>query len=111
MLEERDLEGVRALRNDPTTWRNLTDVRLITAPMQERWFAKISEATDRAYFVVCYAARPDRNRRCDEIAGETQPADRCDIAPELAGHKYGSLARSILTYCFDFLHLPRVCCS
>jgi RimJ/RimL family protein N-acetyltransferase len=111
VLEQQDLEGVRALRNDPTTWGNLTDVRLITAPMQERWFAKISEATDRAYFVVC-----DHEHdligivRCDEIDRVNRSIRiGCDIVPKLRGQKYGSRVYDLmLRYCFDFLNMHRV---
>ena len=34
VVEPHDLDRIRRLRNDPSTWINLTDVQLITAPME-----------------------------------------------------------------------------
>ena len=111
VVEKRDLEAIRALRNDPSTWVNLTDVHMISEPMQERWFAKISEASSLGYFVVS----DDEHDfigivRCDEI----DPTNRsmrigCDIVPELRGRKYGSrVYELLLKYCFDFLNMHRL---
>lgn len=111
VVEKRDLEAIRALRNDSTTWVNLTDVRLITEPMQERWFERISEAANLRYFVVC----DDEHQflgivRCDEI-DQTNRSMRigCDIVPGLRGRGYGSRVYDLLLkYCFDFLNMHRL---
>jgi RimJ/RimL family protein N-acetyltransferase len=111
VVEKRDLEAMRALRNDPSTWVNLTDIHLITEPMQERWFAKISEAANLRYFAVSDDAHDFIGIvRCDEI-DTTNRSIRigCDIVPELRRQKYGSRVYDLmLKYCFDFLNMHRV---
>jgi RimJ/RimL family protein N-acetyltransferase len=111
VVERRDLEAIRALRNDPTTWMNLTDVHLITEPMQERWFARISESTTQRYFAVA----DDEHDfigivRCDEIDATNRSIRiGCDIVPNLRRRKYGSRVYDLmLKYCFDFLNMHRV---
>ncbi len=111
VVELRDLERIRALRNDQSTWIQLTDVNFISAPAQERWFAKISEATDRKYFVV-----HDANCefigivRCDEIDRLNRSVRvGCDIVPELRGQGYGSRVYDLLLkYWFDFMNMHRL---
>jgi RimJ/RimL family protein N-acetyltransferase len=111
VIESRDLEHMRLLRNDPTTWINLTDVSLITAPMQETWFARVREATDRMYFAI----GDDEHDfigivRCDEIDRPNRSVRiGCDIIPELRGRHYGSRTYDLLLkYCFDFLNMHRI---
>jgi RimJ/RimL family protein N-acetyltransferase len=111
VVEPRDLESMRALRNDPSTWINLTDVRLITAPMQERWFARIAEAADRKYFIVSDAEHDFIGIvRCDEMDHVNRSMRiGCDIAPELRGKRYGSRVFDLLLkYSFDFLNMHRL---
>ena len=111
VVEARDLEHMRALRNDPTTWINLTDVGLITASRQETWFARVVDATDRMYFVI----GDDEHDfigivRCDEIDRVNRSIRvGCDIVPELRGRHFGSRTYDLLlNYCFEFLNMHRV---
>lgn len=111
VVEKEDLEFIRALRNDPTTWINLTDVRLITAPQQVKWFERIAEAADRRYFVVADEQHAFAGLvRCDEIDHLNRSMRiGCDIVPELRGQRYGSrVYDAMLKYCFDFLNMHRV---
>lgn len=111
VVEERDLEKMRALRNDPTTWMNLSDVTLITSLQQERWFERIAVATDRMYFAIGDAERDFLGIvRCDEI-DRTNRSIRigCDIVPELRGRGYGSRTYDLmLKYGFDYLNMHRL---
>jgi RimJ/RimL family protein N-acetyltransferase len=111
VVEPRDLEAIRSLRNDPTTWVNLTDVRLITGPMQEAWFTKTAQASDRKYFVVGDEAHDFIGIvRCDEIDHLNRSMRvGCDIAPKLRGQRYGSRVYDLLLkYCFDYLNMHRL---
>lgn len=111
VIESHDLEKIRALRNAPSTWINLTDIHMVSSSKQEHWFAKIAEATDRKYFVVF-----DKEHefigvvRCDEIDHLNRSIRiGCDIVPELRGQHYGSRTYDLmLKYCFDFLNMHRV---
>ena len=110
-VERFDLEKMRALRNDFSTWINLTDIQLINVVAQERWFSTISESRDRKYFVVC-----DKEHdfigivRCDEIDHLNRSMRiGCDVVPELRGKGYGSrIYDLLLKYCFDFLNMHRL---
>lgn len=111
VIERRDLEKLRDLRNDPTTWIHLTDIRLITEPMQQAWFEKTASASERKYFVVCDTAHDFIGMvRCDEIDHLNRSMRiGCDILPELRGQHYGSRTYGLLLkYCFDFLNMHRV---
>ena len=52
VVEKADLEVLRKIRNDPTTWIYLTDTTPINEAMQERWFQKISLSSDTAYYSI-----------------------------------------------------------
>ena len=52
VVEKSDLEVLRKIRNDPTTWMFLTDTTPINEAMQERWFQKISLSPDAAYYSI-----------------------------------------------------------
>ena len=111
VVEQHDLEKMRALRNDPSTWIYLTDVHFVSAPAQERWFIKVSESADRKYFVI----RDEEHEfigivRCDEIDHLNRSMRiGCDIVPQLRGHGYGSRVYELLfKYCFDFLNMHRL---
>ncbi len=111
VVEQRDLERIRVLRNDPSTWIYLTDVLFVSAPAQERWFAKISESTDRKYFIVYDAVHEFIGIvRCDEIDHLNRSMRiGCDIVPELRGKGYGSRVFDLLlNYCFDFMNMHRL---
>jgi len=111
VIERRDLELMRALRNDPTTWMHLTDIRPIAELGQERWFAGLADAKDRQYFVVCDGQHDFIGIvRCDEIDHVNRSMRiGCDIVPDLRGKRYGSRVFDLLLrYGFDFLNMHRL---
>ncbi len=111
VVEQRDLERIRVLRNDPSTWIYLTDVLFVSAPAQERWFAKVSESTDRKYFIVHDADHEFIGIvRCDEIDHLNRSMRiGCDMVPEVRGQGYGSRVYDLLfKYCFDFMNMHRL---
>ncbi len=110
-VEESDLEPMRALRNDPSTWMMLTDTAFIDAESQRQWFQRVRLATDRRYYVICDETHSFIGIvRTDEI----DPTNRsirigADIVKELRGQGYGTRAYDLLKkYCFDFLNMHRV---
>lgn len=52
-MEQEDLEQVRIIRNDPTTWMYLTSVGMISRAGQQEWFESLLKSKDRAYF-ACF---------------------------------------------------------
>lgn len=111
VVERCDLERIRTLRNDPSTWIYLTDVLFVSASAQERWFAKVSESMDRKYFAVHDAEYEFIGVvRFDEIDHLNRSVRiGCDIVPELRGQGYGSRVYDLLLkYCFDFMNMHRL---
>lgn len=111
LIEPADLERLRALRNHPSTWINLTSIQPITAAMQEHWYAQLASANDRTYFAIA----DDHQEfigivRCDEIDRLNRSARiGCDIVPELRGQRYGSRTFDlILRYFFHFQNMHRL---
>lgn len=110
-IEERDLEGLRALRNHPDTWMNLTDPTLIDTESQKKWFQSLQGRADRRYFSL---SAPGHDLlgvvRMDEIDRQNRSIRvGCDIVPEHRGKGWGTKAYgAILKYCFDELNNHRV---
>lgn len=110
-VEERDLEPMRALRNDPTTWTMLTDVGMIDAGSQRRWFERVQAASDRRYYTVCDDDHDFLGIvRTDEIDRVNRSIRvGADIVRELRGRGYGrKVYRLLKKYCFDYLNMHRV---
>lgn len=118
-VEKKDLELLRQLRNDPSTWIYLSDVTQISPEMQERWFEGLTKAKDKAYFAVFKEQRSfpvsfegdflgmirtdelDHNNRSIRVG--------CDIVPAERGKGYGTKTfEAILKFCFDHMGMHRV---
>lgn len=111
VIEERDLEPIRNLRNDQSTWMNLTDIIQIDDISQRRWFDSLRGRTDRLYFVLCDSDNDFVGLvRMDEIDRVNRSMRvGCDIALNLRGKGFGTRAYfTILKYCFDFQNSHRV---
>ncbi len=111
VVEEPDLEAIRSLRNDPSTWVHLTDPHLITCDAQRRWFDGLAGRPDRIYFTVFDETHPFIGIvRMDEY----DPTNRsirvgADVVPLLRNRGYGrKIFSAIKKYCFDILNLHRI---
>ena len=111
IIEESDLNSMRKLRNDPTTWINLTDIEPIDSESQQQWFQSLVGRRDRTYLVACDAEYDFLGiTRMDEI-DQTNRSIRvgCDIVPERRGQGYGSkVFAAVLKYSFDYMNMHRV---
>lgn len=118
-IEKRDLEDMRRLRNEPSTWLYLTDVTQITPDMQKKWFEGISKSKDKAYFTIFkeVADHPVsyegdflgiiRMDQMDYINRSIRVG--CDIVPGERGKGYGTKAfEAILKFCFDHMGMHRI---
>jgi RimJ/RimL family protein N-acetyltransferase len=110
-VEEQDLEPMRVLRNDPSTWMMLTHVGFVDAQAQREWFQRVRLATDTGYYVVCDKHNPFIGSvRTDQI----DPVNRSmriglDVVPELRGKGYGGRGYGLLKkYCFDIQNMHRI---
>ena len=110
-VEESDLNLVRALRNDETTWMNLTDPRPLSPSDQQAWFGSIGARSGKFYFVAFNADIPFiglvRMDEYDTIQRSIRVG--ADVAPNLRGRGHGGrIYDTIKAYCFDQLGLHRV---
>lgn len=125
VVEPDDLERLRAHRNDPSTWAMLTDVHLLTAEDQCRWYEGLRDRR-RRYFVAqelpADRAVPFLDAdalgadaavglvRMDEI-DQTNRSIRvgCDVFPGYRGRGLGTrIFAATLAYAFDVLNMHRV---
>ena len=119
-VEEKDLEVIRTLRNDPSTWGQLTSIGHISADAQSAWFSRLDGDPSRAYFAV-FTEKQDEHYpvyyegdfigiiRMDEI-DRTNRSVRigADVVPALRGQGYGTrIYKALLKYCFDYMGMHR----
>ena len=118
-IEERDLELMRQLRNEESTWMSLTDPHLVTERQQKLWFEKITTASDRAYFSVFRVESTYPIKVIGEFIGiirmdEYDTTNRsarigCDVVPEKRGIGYGTkIFKAIMQYLFNNIGLHRL---
>ena len=110
-VENGDLEKMRVLRNDSSTWTMLECIDFLDAEAQRQWFEKVRLASDRRYYILC----DDQNDFIGIV--RTDQIDRVnrsirigvDIVPELRGQGFGGKAFTLLKkFCFDYLNMHRV---
>jgi len=118
-VEERDLEALRFLRNDPSTWMNLTTVGQINRIRQKDWFERICRDPNVEYysiveeeksFPVMSAGRLLGVIRMDEIDVHNRSIRvGVDIIVTERGKGWGTKTfKAILKYCFDHLGMHRL---
>jgi len=109
-VEEEDLEFLKNLRNDPSTWNNLTSIDMLTSHGQKQWLESISKDKTKKYFVVKSNNVSIGFIRCDEI-DQLNRSIRigADIHPEYRGLGLGvKIYDLLLSYCFNYLNMNRV---
>jgi len=112
-VEAGDLEAMRRLRNDPSTWQYLSDATLISTEMQLRWFDNNSRSLDDRYYAIIL---PDESNRfigivrTDEIDYKNRSIRvGLDIVPEERGKGYGTLGfQMIFRYFFNYHSFRRL---
>ncbi len=111
-LEEADLEPLRRMRNDPSTWTRLSDVTFLDAEAQKNWFKTLHKTThkQRYYAVGTKTQRFIGLVRMDELDLVNRSARiGCDVMPRFRGKGIGSrIMKGLVRYCFDTLNLHRV---
>lgn len=112
-VEEHHLDQIASLRNDPTTWRELTDPRPVSRSEQSAWLATVRPRSNRPYFVAVDVEQEGRvvglvrTSELDLINRSVQVG--LDVVPELRGHGYGSRTYdTILSLMFDQWGMHRV---
>jgi len=110
-VETEDLERLRELRNDPSTWEMLTVPGFIDTKGQEQWFERMRTAGDRKYYVVCDGENDFIGIvRTDELDTHNRSIRvGADVVPELRGRGYGKkIYRVLKKLLFDEMNMHRV---
>lgn len=112
-IEGGDLEDMRRLRNDQSTWQYLSDATLISSEMQLRWFDNNSRSLDDRYYAIVLSGENNRFIgivRTDEIDLKNRSIRvGLDIIPEERGKGYGTLGfQMIFKYFFDYQSFHRL---
>jgi RimJ/RimL family protein N-acetyltransferase len=110
MVERDDLRTITDLRNEPSTWAELTDPLPVTEGDELDWFRSISLRAGRFWAVAFNELHPFLGLvRMDE----RDPQNRSirvglDVLPDLRGLGHGTaIYRAILEYCFLELNCHR----
>ena len=110
-LERHHLEGVRQLRNDMSTWFNLTHPGFLDEIEQSRWFESLAGKKDRRYYVITTAQEDFLGIvRTDEIDWQNRSIRiGCDVVPGHRGKGIGKKTMATtIQYCFDHLNMHRI---
>jgi RimJ/RimL family protein N-acetyltransferase len=111
-VERGDLDRIRRLRNDVSTWVQLGDPAWVSPAAQEAWFASMSSAGRWVY--VAEVSGQDQNFlgivRLDEWDKINQSIRvGADVVPEMRRRGYGrAIYRALKDYCFNSLNCHRV---
>lgn len=110
-VERRDLPEIVILRNDFSTWSNLTDPRPLKPGAQEGWLESVNKAMDRFYWV----AEDDEHPFIGLIRmDEYDPVNRsirvgADVALSLRHQGFGKkIYAGLVEYVFKYLGIHRM---
>lgn len=118
-VEEQDLEDIRSLRNEPSTWSQLTAIGQISQEQQKAWFEKVKRSNDCAYFSVFKEVKDFPISTTGDFLGiirfdQMDSVNRsirvgCDIVPGERGKGYGTMVfEAILEFCFNQWNMHRL---
>ena len=117
-VEEKDIESIRKIRNDETTWKCLTYAEMINPLNQIDWYIKMSKDPLMQYFVVEQETSnfPVQSKeiigfiRMDCIDKENRSRRvGFDVEPSKRGQGYGTrIMLAIQKYCFNNLGVNRL---
>ncbi len=109
-VEKKDLEWLRHLRSDESTWSQLGTVTFIYEATQEKWFDNLSKREDREYLVFASDKQNLGIVRLTEI--DKTNGSMCvggDILPEFRGKEFSKeMYKLIFKLGFDVMGMHRL---
>lgn len=110
-VQVEDFDDLIVLRNDPSTWSNLTDPLPLSREKQEVWLRSTNTSRDHFYWTV--------RSKTEGFVGvvrmdEYVPLHRsirigADVVPRLRGHGYGTrIYETVIAWCFGQLNIHRI---
>lgn len=107
VIEKEDLEVLRKLHNDSSTYLNLLNIDLADEEGQIEWWKNLHKKRDDKRYVICFAGEPDKIIGRLRIQNINYAHNNCevglDIMPEYRGKGYGIKSYEMLLE-FLFMH-------
>lgn len=110
-VEPRDLQQIADLRNDESTWIQLTDPRPLGPADQKAWYDSLGNRGGKLYLIAYDDNFPFIGLiRMDEIDNLNRSIRvGADVLVSLRGKGFGkAIYRAVLKYCFDHLNMHRI---
>lgn len=110
-VQVEDFDDLIALRNDPSTWSNLTNPLPLSRERQEGWLRATNTSRDHFYWTV----RSEMEGFVGVVRmDEYDPIHRsirigADVVVRLRGCGYGTrIYEAVIAWCFDQLNVHRI---
>lgn len=113
VIEEYDLEALRRLHNDPSTWINLYNIDFVDEQAQIEWWKNLHRRQNERRFAICLAEKPREVIGRLRIQNINHQHRNCevglDILPEYRGKGYGKKSyRMLLDFLFNHYNMNMV---
>ena len=113
IIEKEDLDTLRRLHNDPTTWENLLNIDFIDEEDQLEWWKNLHKKQNDKRFVICFADNPAEIIGRLRIQNINWQHNNCevglDILPEHRGKGYGVKSyKMLLEFLFQHYNMNMV---
>ena len=113
VIEKYDLEVLRSLHNDQSTFMNLLNIDLIDEADQIEWWNKIHNNKNDRRYVLCYAATPSVVFGRLRMQNINHNHRNCEVGLDIAReYRHKGLGRKsyamLLKYLFDELNMNMV---
>lgn len=113
VIEKDDLEILRRLHNDPSTYLNLLNIDFIDEEGQVEWWKNLYKKRDDKRFVICFAQKPNEIIGRLRIQNINYAHNNCevglDILPEYKGQGYGLKSyEMVLDFLFNHFNMNMV---
>ncbi len=113
VIERTDLDVLRRLHNDPSTYLNLLNIDLIDEEGQIEWWENLHKKNNDKRYVICFAEKPGEIIGRLRIQNINFLHNNCevglDILPAYRGKGYGIKGyEMLLEYLFKHLNMNMV---
>ena len=94
VIEKDDLEILRKLHNNPSTWMNLLNIDFIDEEDQIEWWKNLHKKKNDQHYVICFAEKTEENIGRLRIKNINWLHKNCEMdldnLPEYRGKGFGN---------------------
>lgn len=113
VIEKKDLELLRDLHNDPSTYLKLLNIDLVDEEAQVEWWKNLHKKQNDKRYVICFADEPKKVIGRLRIQNINYNHNNCevglDILPEFRGKGYGVKSyKMLLEFLFQHYNMNMV---